>query len=147
MSNLLPILLAEDSKHDVMAVKRAWKVHKIPNDLIVVNDGEECLDYLHQRGNYLPPAEAAFPGVLLLDINMPKVNGLEVLREIRNDAVLSHLPVVVLTTSKRDEDLIESYHLNVNAYVAKPLHFDEFSAAINTIYQFWQLAEQPKATL
>ena len=143
MSNLLPILLAEDSKHDVMAVKRAWKQHNIPNELIIVRDGAECLDYLHHRGEYSPPAEAPFPGVLLLDINMPKVDGLSVLREIRNDSVLNHLPVVVLTTSKRDEDLIESYNLNVNAYVAKPLHFNEFSAAINTIYQFWQLAEQP----
>jgi len=143
MSNLLPILLAEDSKHDVMAVKRSWKQHEIPNELIVVSDGEECLDYLHQRGKYSSPNEGPFPGVLLLDINMPKVNGLDVLREIRRDSVLSSLPVVVLTTSKRDEDLMESYGLNVNAYVAKPLHFEEFSAAINTIYQFWQLAEQP----
>lgn len=144
MGNLLPILLAEDSKHDVMAVKRAWKQHNIPNELIIVSDGEECLDYLHQRNAYAAPANAPYPGVLLLDINMPKMNGLEVLREIRGDKVLSYLPVVVLTTSKRDEDLIESYDLKVNAYVAKPLHFDEFSRAINTIYQFWQLAEQPK---
>jgi two-component system response regulator len=82
--------------------------------------------------------------VLLLDINMPKVNGLDVLRHIRNDPDLKRLPVVVLTTSKRDEDLLESYDLNVNAYVAKPLHFDEFSAAINTIYQFWKIVEQPR---
>ncbi|PCJ30829.1 MAG: two-component system response regulator, partial [Moraxellaceae bacterium] len=95
MSNVLPILLAEDSKHDVMTVTRAWKLHNIPNELIVVNDGEACLDYLHQRGAYTPPAKAPFPGVLLLDINMPKVNGLEVLREIRNDPVIKCLPVVV----------------------------------------------------
>jgi CheY-like chemotaxis protein len=144
MTNILPILLAEDSKHDVLAVKRSWALHDIPNELIVVRDGEECLDYLNQRGKYAHPANAPYPGVLLLDINMPKVNGLEVLRQVRNDPVLSHLPVVVLTTSKRDEDVMESYDLNVNAYVAKPLHFDEFSAAIHTIYQFWQLAEQPK---
>jgi two-component system response regulator len=144
MTNLLPILLAEDSKHDVMAVKRAWKQHAIPNELFVVRDGEECLDYLHKRGKYTPPEEAPFPGVLLLDINMPKVNGLDVLRHIRNDPDLKRLPVVVLTTSKRDEDLLESYDLNVNAYVAKPLHFDEFSAAINTIYQFWKIVEQPR---
>lgn len=144
MSNLLPILLAEDSKHDVMAVKRAWKQHKIPNELFVVRDGEECLDYLFKRGDYASPVEAPYPGVLLLDINMPKMDGLQVLRTIRNDPNLQRLPVVVLTTSKRDEDLIESYDLNVNAYVAKPLHFDEFSAAINTIYQFWQIVEQPR---
>lgn len=143
MSNLLPILLAEDSKHDVMAVKRAWKQHDIPNELFVVRDGEECLDYLYKRGDYEPPAEAPHPCVLLLDINMPKLNGLAVLRTIREDPNLQRLPVVVLTTSKRDEDLIESYDLNVNAYVAKPLHFEEFSAAINTIYQFWQIVEQP----
>ena len=144
MSNVLPILLAEDSKHDVMTVKRAWKLHDIPNELIVVNDGEECLDYLHQRGVYSPPAEAPYPCVLLLDINMPKVDGLTVLREIREDPTLKCLPVVVLTTSQRDEDLMESYNLNVNAYVTKPLHFEDFSAAINTIYEFWQIAEQPR---
>jgi two-component system response regulator len=75
---------------------------------------------------------------------MPKMNGLSVLREIRSDPNLKRLPVVVLTTSKRDEDLVESYDLNVNAYVAKPLHFDEFSDAINTIYQFWRIVEQPR---
>jgi len=146
MTNLLPILVAEDSKHDVMAVKRAWKQYQIPNELVVVRDGEECLDYLYQRNAYAHPARAPYPGVLMLDINMPRMNGLEVLSHIRSDPVLSHLPVVVLTTSKRDEDLIESYQLNVNAYVAKPLHFEEFARAIHTIYEFWQLAEQPKIT-
>ncbi len=143
-SNLLPVLLAEDSKHDIMAVKRAWKQHKIPNELFIVRDGEECLDYLRKRGAYAEPAEAPHPCVLLLDINMPKMNGLAVLREIRNDPSLKRLPVVVLTTSKRDEDLVESYDLNVNAYVAKPLHFEDFSQAINTIYQFWRIVEQPR---
>jgi len=144
MDNLFPVLLAEDSKHDIMAVKRAWKQHEIPNQLIVVRDGEECLDYLYKRNEYAPPALAPTPGVLLLDINMPKVDGLTVLRDLRSDQELQKLPVVVLTTSKRDEDLIESYELNVNAYVAKPLHFDDFSKAIHTIYEFWKLAEQPK---
>lgn len=143
-SNLLPVLLAEDSKHDIMAVKRAWKQHGIPNELFIVRDGEECMDYLHKRGAYAEPAEAPHPCVLLLDINMPKMNGLAVLREIRKDQNLKRLPVVVLTTSKRDEDLVESYDLNVNAYVAKPLHFEEFSQAINTIYQFWRIVEQPR---
>lgn len=143
-SNILPVLLAEDSKHDIMAVKRAWKQHAIPNELFIVRDGEECLEYLRKKGAYAEPAEAPYPCVLLLDINMPKMNGLAVLREIRSDPNLKRLPVVVLTTSKRDEDLVESYDLNVNAYVAKPLHFEEFSEAINTIYQFWRIVEQPR---
>ncbi|MGI9287506.1 MAG: response regulator [Pseudomonadales bacterium] len=142
-SNTFPILLAEDSKHDVLAVKRAWKLHNLVNPLHVVRDGQECLDYLFQKGSYSPPADAPRPGLLLLDLNMPKVDGLTALKRVRDDDDLGSLIVVVLTTSKRDEDRIESYNLNVNAYIKKPVDFDNFSEAIRRISLFWQICELP----
>lgn len=141
--NTFPILLAEDSKHDIMAAQRSWKVHNILNPLYIVRDGEECLDYLHQREKYAPPAEAPRPGLLLLDLNMPKVDGLTVLRHIRADKDLCRLPVVVLTTSKAEEDKMNSYELGVNAYIMKPVGFENFAEAIKAINVFWQLVELP----
>ncbi len=142
-SNSIPILLAEDSKHDVLAVKRAWKLHNLLNPLTVVRDGQECLDYLFHEGAYSPPAETCPPGLLLLDLNMPKVDGLTVLKRIRNDENLNLLSVVVLTTSKRDEDRIDSYNLNVNAYIQKPVDFENFAEAIRRISLFWEIVELP----
>lgn len=142
-STTFPILLAEDSKHDIMAAQRSWKVNNILNPLHIVRDGEECLDYLYQREKYAPPVQAPRPGLLLLDLNMPKIDGLSVLRQIRSDAGLHRLPVVVLTTSKAEEDKINSYDLGVNAYIMKPVGFDNFAAAIRTINVFWQLVELP----
>lgn len=139
----LSILLAEDSKHDVMAVQRAWKMHSILNSLYVVRDGEECLHFLHRREQYAPPADAPRPGLLLLDLNMPKIDGLTVLRHIRESRELHRLPVVILTTSKADEDRINSYELGVNAYIMKPVGFENFAEAIRTINVFWQLVELP----
>ncbi|MES0363625.1 MAG: response regulator [Desulfobacteria bacterium] len=139
----LVILLAEDDEHDIVATKRAWKKHNIANTLHVVNDGEECLDYLHQRGKYTEPGSAPQPGILLLDINMPKMDGLSVLQNVREDEKLRRLPVVILTTSKAEEDRIRSYDLGANAYIVKPVGFENFSWAVKTISLFWQLVELP----
>ncbi len=142
---LFVVLMAEDDEHDIVATKRAWKKHRIANPLIIVNDGEECLDYLHQRGTYSDPDTAPQPGILLLDINMPKMDGLTVLSHIREDKELRLLPVIMLTTSQAEEDRLESYHLGVNAYVVKPVGFQNFSEAVRTINLFWQLVELPRS--
>lgn len=137
------VLMAEDDEHDILATQRSWKRHNIANPLYIVNDGESCLDYLHQRGKFSDPQSAPSPGLLLLDINMPKMDGLTVLRHIREEPRLRHLPVVMLTTSRDDRDRLESYKLGVNAYIVKPVGFDNFSAAVRTINLFWQLVELP----
>jgi two-component system response regulator len=137
------ILMAEDDEHDIVATKRAWKKHHIANPLYIVNDGEECLDFLHRRGEYSEPGTAPRPGIVMLDIKMPKMDGLAVLKQIREDDELRHLPVIILTTSKAEEDRISGYDLGVNAYIVKPVGFDSFSEAVKTISLFWQLVELP----
>ena len=137
------VLMAEDDEHDVMATRRAWKANKMANPLYIVNNGEECLDYLYQRAAYGDPASAPPPGILLLDINMPKMDGLETLRAIRESAKFRHLPVIMLTTSQAEEDRLKSYTLGANAYIVKPIGFDNFSEAIRTINLFWKLVELP----
>ena len=137
------VLMAEDDEHDIVATKRAWKKHHIANPLYIVNDGEECMDFLHRRGKYSEPGSAPRPGILLLDIKMPKMDGLTVLKQIREDEDLRSLPVIILTTSKADEDRIRSYDLGVNAYIVKPVGFERFSKAVRTINLFWQLVELP----
>jgi CheY-like chemotaxis protein len=137
------VLMAEDDEHDIVATRRAWKKHHIANPLYIVNDGEECLDFLHQRGKYSEPGTAPRPGILLLDIKMPKVDGLTVLEQIREDGEFRHLPVIILTTSKAEEDRLRSYDLGANAYIVKPVGFENFSEAVRTISLFWQLVELP----
>lgn len=137
------VLMAEDDEHDVMATRRAWKTNRMANPLYVVNDGEECLDYLHRRGTYADPATAPRPGILLLDINMPKMDGLETLKAIRESREFKHLPIIMLTTSQAEEDRLKSYDLGANAYIVKPVGFENFSEAIRTINLFWKLVELP----
>jgi CheY-like chemotaxis protein len=137
------VLMAEDNEHDIVATKRAWKKHHVANPLYIVKDGEECLDYLHRRGKYSKPDTAPRPGVLLLDIKMPKMDGLSVLKHIRNDGKLRRLPVIILTTSKAEEDRLRSYDLGANAYIVKPVGFENFSDAVRTISLFWQLVDLP----
>ncbi len=137
------VLMAEDDEHDIVATKRAWERHHIANPLYVVNDGEECLDFLYRRGKYSEPDTAPRPGILLLDIKMPRMDGLSVLEEIRRDGELRRLPVIILTTSKAEEDRVRSYDLGANAYIVKPVGFDNFSGAVRTINLFWQLVDLP----
>ena len=137
------VLLVEDDEHDIVAVKRAWKQNDIANPLHVVRSGAECLDYLHQRGKYSAPASAPAPGILLLDIKMPGMDGFVVLEEIRRDERLRRLPMVVLTGSDARTDRNRSYDLGANAYIRKPLEFKDLSEAIGVINRFWELAELP----
>jgi CheY-like chemotaxis protein len=149
MNKPFVVLMAEDNEHDILATQRAWKKDNIVNPLHIVRDGEECLDYLHQRGQYSEPGSAPRPGILLLDIRMPKMDGLAVLEHIRGDEALAEkglcrLPVIILTTSREEEDLLKSYDLGVNAYVVKPVGFQNLAQAVKTINLFWELVELPE---
>lgn len=140
------VLMAEDNKHDIIATKRAWKENNISNPLKIVSDGEECMDYLYKRGKYEEEDSAPRPGILLLDIKMPKMDGLEVLKLIRESEELHRLPVIILTTSKNEEDRMKSYDLGVNAYIMKPVGFEGLTQAIKTINLFWEMVELPQWT-
>lgn len=134
------ILLVEDDQVDVMNVKRAFKKNNIKTPLYVAWDGIEALEML--RGARQGELEI-FPKIILLDINMPRMNGIELLREIRGDERLSKLLVFVLTTSSNDEDIINAYSLNVAGYILKPVTFDKFVEAVSTLRSFWELNELP----
>jgi len=135
--------MAEDDEHDIVATKRAWKASQMANPLHIVNNGEECLDYLERRGAYSDPASSPRPGILLLDLNMPRMDGLETLQHIRASGQFASLPVIMLTTSRAEEDRVRSYALGANAYIVKPIGFENFSEAIRTINLFWKLVELP----
>ena len=137
------VLMAEDDEHDILATKRAWKKHHVANPLYIVNDGEACLEYLGRRGEYSEPEKSPRPGILLLDIKMPKLDGLSVLKRVRETKEFRRLPVIILTTSKAEEDRLRSYDLGANAYIVKPVGFENFSQAVRTINLFWQLVELP----
>ncbi len=139
------VLMAEDDEHDIVATKRAWKKHHIANPLHIVNDGEECLDFLYHRGKYEDQDTLPQAGILLLDIKMPRMDGLAVLEYIRNDGHLRRLPVIMLTTSKDEEDRLRSYNLGANAYIVKPVGFNNFSESVRAINLFWQLVELPES--
>ena len=139
------VLMAEDNEHDIIATRRAWKKNHISNPLYIVNDGEECLDFLYCQGRYKNGDAPPHPGVLLLDINMPKMDGLSVLKYIRNDGHMRRLPVVILTMSEMEEDRLRSYNLGANAFIVKPVGFENFSEAVKTINPFWGMAELPEA--
>lgn len=133
------VLVAEDDAHDIVAIRRAWRRLGIANPLAIVNDGEACLNYLQ---GCTPDSGTALPGLLLLDLHMPRLDGLGALRAIRANAATAHLPVVILTTSKAEEDRVRSYALGANAYIVKPVGFENFTAALRTIHEFWHLAER-----
>ena len=136
------ILLAEDSANDVELTLRALEEHRLANDVHVVRDGAEALDYLYHRGQFADRRDG-HPMVVLLDLKMPKVDGLEVLRQIKNDPELKTIPVVVLTSSREDQDLLESYQLGVNAYVVKPVDFDKFVETVKHLGLFWVVLNEP----
>ncbi len=140
----LVVLMAEDSKHDRLATERAWEELNITNQLVIVNNGEEVLDYLYHRGKFSEPGAASRPGIILLDIKMPRVDGIEVLKQIRESDEFHQLPVIMLTSSKMEEDRVRSYDLGATAYIVKPLDYDNFTAAIKAINVFWMLVELPE---
>ena len=130
----ITILMAEDNSTDVMLTKEALAHAKVMNTLHVVDDGMEAMDFLHRRGKH---AKAPHPDLILLDLNMPRKNGQEVLAEIKADDRLKHIPVVILTTSKAEEDVVKAYGLHANCYVIKPVDFDVFAEVVRSIQQFW----------
>jgi len=140
------VLMAEDDEHDVMATRRAWKKCNIEDTLVVVRNGEECLDYLYRRGDYADAKLHPAPKLLLLDLNMPKLGGIDVLEAIHGDEKFSSLPVVILTTSDNEPDLKKCYALGANAYIIKPIGFDKFTDAIKKIDMFWKLVKVPSTT-
>ena len=138
------VLLAEDNEDDILATRRAWMKNNIANPLYVVRNGEECLDYLNQRGRYADPASAPRPGILLLDLKMPRMDGLEVIKQIRADEKLRRLPIVILTSSKMEEDRLRGYDLGANAYITKPVGFENFCESVKAIHMFWAIVELPE---
>lgn len=140
MSNV--ILLVEDNPTDEKLTLRAFKKCHVANEVVVVRDGEEALEYLLGSGRHAAPNTPVPPAVILLDLKLPRVDGLEVLRRIRSDERTKLLPVVVLTASKQEEDVLRSYSLGANAYVRKPLDFAQFLEAANTLGVFWLLLNQ-----
>jgi CheY-like chemotaxis protein len=132
--DVVDVLLVEDDDGDVLMTREAFEHHKIRNTLHVVQDGEEALQFLHREGPY---ADAPRPGLILLDLNLPRRDGREVLAELKADPELRVIPVVVLTTSEAEEDILRSYSLHANAYVSKPVDFDRFIDVIRQIDDFF----------
>ncbi|NUR27277.1 MAG: response regulator [Catenulispora sp.] len=132
--NIIDVLLVEDDPGDVLMTREAFEHHKLGNSLHVVDDGVEALAFLRREGPY---ADAPRPGLILLDLNLPRMDGREVLAEIKSDEKLMDIPVVVLTTSSADEDIVRSYKLHANAYVTKPVTFNRFVEVVRQIDQFF----------
>jgi CheY-like chemotaxis protein len=136
------ILLAEDSVQDIELTLNALAEHAMGNFVAVARDGAEALDYLYRRGKYAA-REDGDPVLMLLDLKMPKVDGLEVLRTVKSDPRLRVIPVVVLTSSREEQDVVRSYELGVNAYVVKPVEYDKFLRAVRDLGLFWMLDNEP----
>ena len=145
MADLKRILLAEDNPKDVELTLSALDEHHLANEVVVVHDGAEALDYLYQRGKFAM-RQTGNPAVVLLDIKMPKVDGLEVLKTIKEDPNLKSIPTVILTSSREEQDLVKSYNQGVNAYVVKPVDFQEFIKAVSNLGVFWALINEPPAS-
>jgi len=142
MPNIGRILLVEDDPKDVELTMAALEEYNLSNEVVVASDGEEALDYLFYRGKF-QRRSGENPAVMLLDLKLPKVNGLEVLEAIKADEKLKLVPVVVLTSSREERDMVESYKLGVNAYVVKPVDFHEFVNAIKELGVFWAIINEP----
>ncbi|MEK7850983.1 MAG: response regulator [Deltaproteobacteria bacterium] len=141
MRSNVPILLVEDDQVDVMTVQRAFKKNKIINPLSVCSNGEEALKYLRHEGAYSSSDKSPRPGIILLDLNMPVMNGIEFMKVVKSDEDLKRIPVIVLTTSKEEEDRVESFKLSVAGYIIKPVEFEKFVEAVRLIELYWTLSE------
>ena len=142
MESLARILLVEDDPRDVELTMTALADYNLTNEVVVVHDGEEALDYLYRRGKFQTRTNQN-PAVMLLDLKLPKVDGLEVLEKVKSDEKLKMIPVVVLTSSREERDMVASYKLGVNAYVVKPVDFHEFVNAIKELGVFWAIINEP----
>lgn len=134
MNSMIDVLLVEDDPGDVLMTEEAFAEYKVANRLSVVSDGESAMSFLRQEGEY---AEAPTPDLILLDLNLPRMDGREVLAAIKNDAKLRRIPVVILTTSEAEEDILRSYNLHANAYVTKPVDFERFITVVRKIDDFF----------
>jgi CheY-like chemotaxis protein len=143
MRNNIPVLLVDDDQVDIMTVQRAFKVNNIINPLHVVNNGQEALDYLNHRGKYSSTEQYPDPGIILLDLNMPVMNGIEFLKVVKQDQRLKKTPVIVLTTSREENDRVESFNLSVAGYIIKPVEFEKFVEAVRVLNVYWTLSELP----
>ncbi len=142
MTSLRRILLVEDSERDVELTLEALEENKLANEVVVARDGAEALDFLHQKGKFSGQSKE-LPLLVLLDLKLPKVDGLEVLRRIKSDPQLKLVPVVMVTSSREEKDLVESYRLGVNAYVVKPVGFEQFTEAVKKLSVFWAVINEP----
>ena len=134
ISTPIEILLVEDSRGDIGLIEEVFEEAKIRNNLYVAEDGEEAIQFLNKKGQY---ADVPRPDIILLDLNLPKKDGREVLEEVKSDETLRNIPIVVLTTSRAEEDILKSYNLHANAYITKPVDFDQFIKVIKSIEDFW----------
>lgn len=142
----LTILVAEDDADDRLMLREALEENRLANDLRFVDDGEELMDYLSRRGKYLDPETCPRPGIILLDLNMPKKDGREALREIKSDPALRQIPVVVLTTSKAEEDILRTYNLGVNSFITKPVTFENLVRVTRDLGKYWfEIVELPRS--
>jgi CheY-like chemotaxis protein len=142
-SGSVDILLVEDNPSDAELALHAFRKHKLTNKIHLVRDGEEALDFIFRTGAYADRNPADQPKVILLDIKLPKVDGLEVLRRIKADATTKSIPVVMLTSSREERDIIEGYRLGVNSYIVKPVEFDQFTNAVRELGMYWLLLNRP----
>lgn len=136
------ILLVEDNEDDELLTLRAIKLNKIANKIVVARDGQEALDYLFCTGQYQTNDPASVPNLILLDINLPKISGIEVLQRIRSMDKTRLIPVVILTSSNLEKDIVETYKLGVNSYIIKPVNFDQFVESVKQIGMYWLLLNQ-----
>ncbi len=142
------ILMADDDPDDRMLAQDALKEARLGNQMNFVEDGQALMDYLQRRGDYSNPEKSPRPGLILLDLNMPKKDGREALKEIKNDPSLRRIPVVVMTTSKADQDILRSYDLGANSYITKPVTFDELVEVVRGLGHYWfEIVELPNADL
>ena len=142
----ITILMADDDPDDRQLTKEALVEGRLINDIRFVENGEEMMDYLRKQGKFAPPTEAPRPGLILLDLNMPRKDGRTVLKEIKGDPALRTIPVVVLTTSKADEDVYRSYDLGVNSYIVKPVTFEALVDILQMLEKYWfEIVELPPA--
>lgn len=142
--NAITILLVEDDPAHAEIVRRNLEHARVANSLNWVSDGQEALDYLHHVGNYQKPASSPVPGLILLDLHLPKIDGMEVLRTIKSDPALSCIPVVVMTTSAAESDIARAYENRANSFVVKPLDLEKFTALLDAIGYYWLVwNEQP----
>ena len=143
MLNQVEVLLVEDNIHDAEMTIRALRKVNLANNLVHVKDGEEALDFIFAKGKFSDRQQTDLPKVILLDIKMPKVDGIEVLRQLKSRESSKTIPVVIMTSSKEEQDIINSYQLGVNSYVVKPVDFEGFARAVSQLGMYWLLTNQP----